>query len=73
MLSPVRFFVTPWTIVHHSPLSLESSRQEYWSGLSVPSPRDLTTSEIEPKPLASPAMIGGFFPTALLRKRGSFV
>ena len=31
-----------------SPLSMESSRQEYWSGLPFPSPGDLPNSEIEP-------------------------
>ena len=26
-------FVTPWTVAHQAPLSVEFSRQEYWSGL----------------------------------------
>ena len=30
--------VTPWTIACQAPLSLEFSRQEYWSELSFPSP-----------------------------------
>ena len=34
------------------------SRQEYWSGLSFPSPGDLPDPGIEPK---SPALAGGFF------------
>ena len=33
--------VIPWTIARHVPLSMEFSRQEYWSGLSFPSPEDL--------------------------------
>ena len=33
--------VTLWTIAHQTPLSMEFSRQEYWSGLPFPSPRDL--------------------------------
>ena len=33
--------VTPWTIARQAPLSLEFSRQEYWSGLPFPSPGDL--------------------------------
>ena len=33
LLSHVRLFVTPWTVAHHAPLSMEFSRQEYWSGL----------------------------------------
>ena len=30
--------VTPWIVVHQAPLSMEFSRQEYWSGLPLPSP-----------------------------------
>ena len=26
-------YVTPWTVVRQAPLSMGSSRQEYWSGL----------------------------------------
>ena len=37
--SHVQLFATPWTIAHQSPLSVEFSRQEYWSGLPFPSPR----------------------------------
>ena len=29
---------TPWTIACQTPLSMGFSRQEYWSGLSFPSP-----------------------------------
>ena len=36
------------------------SRQEYWSGLPLPSAGDLPDSETEP---ASPALAGGFFTT----------
>ena len=32
-LSPVRLFVTPWTLAYQPPLSMGFSRQEYWSGL----------------------------------------
>ena len=28
----------PWTVAHPAPLSMEFSRQESWSGLSLPSP-----------------------------------
>ena len=31
----------PWTIAHQAPLSMEFSRQAYWSGLPFPSPGDL--------------------------------
>ena len=39
-LSCVRLFVTPWTVAYQIPLSMWFSRQEYWSGLQFPSPRD---------------------------------
>ena len=32
-LSRVQLFVTPWTIAHQVPSSMEFSRQEYWSAL----------------------------------------
>ena len=38
---PCLTFVTPWTIAHQAPLSMEFPRQEYWSGLPFPSPGDL--------------------------------
>ena len=42
-LSRVWLFVTPWTVAHHGPLSMEFPRQEYWCGLPFPSPGDLPT------------------------------
>jgi len=47
-LSRVRLFVTPWTVARQVPLSMEFSRQEYWSGLPFPSPGDLSDPGIEP-------------------------
>ena len=38
----------PWTVAHQTPLSMEFSRQEYWSGLPFPSPVDLPDPGIEP-------------------------
>ena len=32
--------VSPWTVAPQAPLSMEFSKQEYWSGLPFPSPRD---------------------------------
>ena len=49
MLSCVRLFAIPWTIAYQAPLSLELSRQEYWSGLPFPSPGDLSDLRIEPR------------------------
>ena len=40
--------VTSWTVAHQAPLSMEFSRQEYWSGLPFPSPGDLPDPGIEP-------------------------
>ena len=37
-LSHVRLFMTPWTAAHQAPPSMGFSRQEYWSGLPLPSP-----------------------------------
>ena len=38
---------TPWTVAHQAPLSMEFSRQEYWSGLSFPSLGGLPRPGIE--------------------------
>ena len=43
----------PWTIGHQAPLSMEFSRQEYWSGLPFTSPGDLPDPGMEP---GSPAL-----------------
>ena len=50
-LSHVRLFATPWTVARQAPLSIELSRQEYWSGLPFPSPGDLSNPGIEPSSL----------------------
>ena len=44
---------TPWTAALQAPLSMEFSRQEYWSGLPFLFPGDLPDSEIKPR---SPAL-----------------
>ena len=36
--SHVRLFATPWTAAHQAPLSVGFSKQEYWSGVPLPSP-----------------------------------
>ena len=41
-LSHAQLFVTPWTVAYKAPLSMEFSRQEYWSGLPFPSPISVT-------------------------------
>ena len=50
--------VTPWT--PQAPLSMEFSRQEYWSGLPVPSPEDFPDARIK---LGSPALQVDSLPT----------
>ena len=37
-LSRVRLFATPWTAAHQAVPSMGFSRQEYWSGVPLPSP-----------------------------------
>ena len=47
VFSRVRLFGTPWTSARQAPLSLGFSRQEYWSGLLLPSPGGLSDPGIE--------------------------
>ena len=42
----VWLFVIPWTVAPQAPLSMEFSRQEYWSGLPFLSPEDLPNTGI---------------------------
>ena len=48
-----------------APLSMEFSRQEYWSMLSFPTPENLPNPGIKPTSLAAPALAGRLFITAL--------
>ena len=59
-LGRVRLFASPSTVARQAPLSMEFSRQEYWSGLPLPPPEDLSDTGMES---ASPALAGGFFAT----------
>ena len=56
----VWYFVTPWTVAHEVPLSMEYSRQEYWSGLPFPSQGGLPYPGIKP---GSPAMQADSLPS----------
>ena len=40
-LSRVRLVATPWTAAYQAPLSMGFSRQEYWSGMPLPSLTDI--------------------------------
>ena len=62
--SHVQLFVTLWTIACQVPLTIEFSRQEYWSGLPCPPPCDLSDPGIGPMSLSSLALAGGFFTTS---------
>ena len=66
LLSHVHIFCDPMDCSPPGPLSMGFSRQEYWSGLSFPSPGDLPHPRIKP---ASPALVVGVFTTKALRKK----
>ena len=59
-LSHVQLFGTPWTAAYKASPSMGFSRQEYWSGLSFPSPGDLPNPGIEPR---SPALQADTLPS----------
>ena len=52
---------TSWTVACQAPQSLGSPRQQYWSGVPFPSPRDLPDPGIETGSSASSALADGFF------------
>ena len=53
LLSRGQIFATPWTVAYEAPPSMGFSRQEYWSGVPLPSPGDLPNPGIESE---SPAL-----------------
>ena len=53
LLSRIWLFETPWTVARHAPLSMEMSRQEYWSRFPCPPPGALPNTGTEP---GSPAL-----------------
>ena len=55
----------PWTVFYKGPLSVEFSRQEYWSGLPFPSLGDLPDPGIK---LVSPALQADSLPAEPPRK-----
>ena len=56
----------PWMVALQAPLSMEFSRQEYWSGLSRPLSGDLPNPGTEPTSLISPTLAGGLFTTSAI-------
>ena len=65
VFSCVRLLVTPWTVAHQAPLSMELSRQEYWSRLLFPPPGGLLDPGMESTSLMSPSLAGRFVTTEL--------
>ena len=60
-LGHVQLFAAPWTATCQAALSMDSSRQEYWSGLPFPPPGNLPHPGIKSTSLASPSLAGKFF------------
>ena len=58
--------MTPFTVARQAPLSMEFSRQEYWSGWSYPHPEDLPDPRIDLMSPMSFALAGGFFITGAI-------
>ena len=48
-----------WTVALQAPLSMGFPRQEYWSGLPIPSPGGLPDPGIKSASLMSPTLAGG--------------
>ena len=61
LLSRVRLLATPWIAAHQAPPSMGFSRQEYWSGVPLPSP----TREAEVLPIPTSSNILSFHCTTL--------
>ena len=55
--------MTPWAATCQAPLSIEFSRQEYWSGLPFPPAGDNPDSGIEPESPVSPTLQADSLPT----------
>ena len=68
LCSAVSYSVILWTVAGQAPLSMEFSRQEYWSGLPFPTPGDLLDPGVKPSSLASPALAEGFLTSVPLGK-----
>ena len=64
----VRLFAIPWIVACQASLSMELSRQEYWSGLPFPTLGDLLDPGNELMSLVFLALAGGFFTTCATRE-----
>ena len=56
----IKLNINPGTfiVLSRPALTMKFSRQEYWSGLPFPTPKDLSNPGIEPASLTSPALAG---------------
>ena len=72
-LSCVQLFVTPWTVAQQAPLSMEFSRQEYWTGLPFPPSGDLPNPEIESRSPVSPALQADSLPAEPSEKPVTYI
>ena len=64
VLSCVQLYVTSGTVDCQAPLSMEFSRQKYWTGLPLPPPGDLPNPGTEPMSLMSSAFAVQFLTTS---------
>ena len=64
LLSCAQLFASPWTVARQDPLSMEFSRQEYWSGFPFSPPGDLPDPVIKPASLMHPKLAGEFLTTS---------
>ena len=58
MLNCVQLFATTWAVACQAPLSVELTRQEYWSGFPFPTSGCLPNLGTKPTSLVSPALAG---------------
>ena len=68
--SGVRLSVTPWTVARQAPLSMEFSKQEYWSRLPFSPPEHLPDPGTES---GSPALQADSLPTKPLGSKVLFL
>ena len=64
-LSRVQLLATSWTAAYQAPPSMGFSRQEYWSGVPLPSPRVL---EWNPKVLSHPSVLLAWAPRGYVKE-----
>ena len=63
LLSCVQLFATPWTGAYQAPPSMGFSRQEYWSGVPLPSPNMYLKYELKKLELWTSFLISKYFGT----------